>query len=69
MVEKGSPKSKVLKGTIGKTLCEMTLDSGADRTVVREDQVSDHEYTGKISTVGVLWILATSTHSPCLDRD
>ena len=52
VVEKGSPKSKILKGTIGKTPCELTLDSGADRTVVREDLVSHHEYTGKTSTVG-----------------
>ena len=28
------------------------LDSGADHTVVREDLVSHHEYTGKTSTVG-----------------
>ena len=52
MVKKGSPKSKILKGTIGKTPCELMLDSGADRSIVREDLVSDHEYTGKTSTVG-----------------
>ena len=52
VIEKGSPKSKILKGTIGKTPCELTLDTGADCTVVREDLVSHHEYTGKTSTVG-----------------
>ena len=40
----GSTGSKILSGTIGKMDCEMTLDSGADCTVVRADLVDESDY-------------------------
>ena len=48
----GSTGSKILSGTIGKMDCEMTLDSGADRTVVRADLVDESDYTGRTNRVG-----------------
>ena len=48
----GHPKGKILHGTVGVNPCIMTLDSGADHTVVRADLVTDAEYTGRSVRVG-----------------
>ena len=48
----GHPKGKILHGTVGVNPCIMTLDSGADHTVVRADLVTDAEYTGRSCRVG-----------------
>ena len=34
-------------GKIGVDQCSMTIDTGAQQTVVRADLVEDHEYTGE----------------------
>ena len=48
----GHTKGKILHGTVGVNPCIMTLDSGADHTVVRADLVTEAEYTGRSCRVG-----------------
>ena len=48
----GHTKGKILYGTVGVNPCIMTLDSGADHTVVRADLVTEAEYTGRSCRVG-----------------
>ena len=48
----GHYKSRTLPGKIGENPCTMTLDSGADYTVVRADLITEADYTGKSSRVG-----------------
>ena len=47
----GHFKGRVLQGTVGGNPCTMTLDSGADHTVVRADLITESNYTGR-SRVG-----------------
>ena len=48
----GKPKCRTLEGKVGTSPCTMTLDSGADHTVVRADLVAETDYTGRSSRVG-----------------
>lgn len=48
----GRTGCKIVTGSIGNTSCKMTLDNGADRTVVSADLVDDCDYTGKSNRVG-----------------
>jgi len=41
----------MIQGSVGKSVCMMTLDSAADKTVVRADLVNESDYTGSTSTV------------------
>lgn len=45
-------KSKILYGTVGVNPCTLTLDSGADHTVVRSDLITESDYTGRSVRVG-----------------
>lgn len=48
----GHSKGRTLQGKIGVNPCRMTLDSGADHTVVRADLITETDYTGRSSRVG-----------------
>ena len=48
----GHFKGRVLQGTVGGNPCTMTLDSGADHTVVRADLITESNYTGRSCRVG-----------------
>lgn len=48
----GHSKGRILLGRIGVNPCTMTLDSGADNTVVRADLVAEADYTGNSIRVG-----------------
>ena len=48
----GQSKRKIVQGKIGIHPCKMTLDSGADHTVVRADLILEQDYTGKSCRVG-----------------
>ena len=45
----GQSKRRILQGDVGVHPCRMTLDSGADHTVVRADLISESDYTGRSS--------------------
>ena len=45
-------KARTLLGKVGTNSCSMTLDSGADHTVVRADLITEADYTGQSSRVG-----------------
>ena len=49
--KEGKPKCRTLQGKVGTNPCTMTLDSGADHTVVRADLVAEADYTGRSSRV------------------
>ena len=48
----GHSRGRTVPGRVGDNPCMMTLDSGADHTVVRADLVTDADYTGRCSRVG-----------------
>ena len=45
-------KARKLQGRVGTNSCSMSLDSGADHTVVRADLITEGDYTGRSSRVG-----------------